>query len=139
VQFPKHNGFVIITADSVGGMLDIHNRQPVTLSPELACGWRDPATPQERAEQMVLLQGEPAEAFEWFKVDRAVGNASNRQSDMIEPIDSFSGLFGISISSQSGVEGLERVCVGLRTAQNEKAPANAEARKNFFEPDAQRL
>jgi hypothetical protein len=34
-----------------------------------------------------LLQRELAKAFEWFKVDRAVGNASNRQSDVIEPID----------------------------------------------------
>ena len=27
-----------------------------------------------RAEQMVLLQGEPAEVSEWFKVDTGVGN-----------------------------------------------------------------
>lgn len=32
---------------------------------------------------MVLLQGEPAEAFEWFKVDRAVGNVRNQQSGLI--------------------------------------------------------
>lgn len=27
---------------------------------------------------MVLLEGEPSEAFEWFKVDRAVGNVRNQ-------------------------------------------------------------
>jgi putative SOS response-associated peptidase YedK len=50
---------VIITADSAGGMVDIHDRRPVTLSPELAREWLDPATPKERSEQMALLQDQP--------------------------------------------------------------------------------
>jgi putative SOS response-associated peptidase YedK len=82
----EYDGFVIITADSKGGMVDIHDRQPVTLSPELSREWLDPAIPNERAEQMVLLQGEPAKVFEWFKVDRAVGNVRNQQSGLINPI-----------------------------------------------------
>ena len=82
----EHDGFVIITADSKGGMVDIHDRQPVTLCPELAREWLDPATPKERAEQMILLQGEPTEVFEWFKVDQAVGNVHNDGPELIEPI-----------------------------------------------------
>jgi putative SOS response-associated peptidase YedK len=78
---------VIITADSAGGMVDIHDRRPVVLNPELAREWLDPATPKERAEQMVLHLGEPAEVFEWFKVDKAVGNAKNQGADLIEPLD----------------------------------------------------
>eukprot|EP01132_Coremiostelium_polycephalum_P011695 gene11695-14315_t len=74
----EHDGFVIITADSAGGMVDIHDRRPVVLTPDLAREWLDPATPKERAEQMVLHQGEPAEVFEWFKVDTAVGNTLRR-------------------------------------------------------------
>ena len=58
--------------------MDIHDRRPVTLSPELAREWLGQATPKERAEQMVFLQGEPTEAFEWFKVDRAIGNVRNQ-------------------------------------------------------------
>jgi len=80
----EHDGFVIITADSAGGMVDIHDRRPVTLSPELAREWLDPGTPKERAEQIVLLQGEPTEAFEWFKVDRAIGNVRNQGPELIE-------------------------------------------------------
>jgi putative SOS response-associated peptidase YedK len=60
---------VIITADSAGGMVDIHDRRPVALSPELAREWLDPATPKERAEELVLNEGEPTDVFEWFKVD----------------------------------------------------------------------
>jgi putative SOS response-associated peptidase YedK len=92
-QFPtgdrepgEHDGFVIITVDSAGGMVDIHDRRPVVLTPELAREWLDPATPKERAEQIALHQGEPAEAFEWFKVDRAIGNVRNQGPELIRPI-----------------------------------------------------
>ncbi len=36
---------------------------------------------------MVLLQGEPTEAFEWFTVDRAVGNVRNQGPELIETIE----------------------------------------------------
>jgi putative SOS response-associated peptidase YedK len=34
----------------------------------------------------VLHQGEPAEAFEWFKVSTAVGNVRNKGASLIEPV-----------------------------------------------------
>ena len=61
-------------------MIDIHDRHP---EPALAREWLDPTTPKERAEQMVLHQSEPAEAFEWFKVDMAVGNVRNKGPGLI--------------------------------------------------------
>lgn len=91
-QFPglddeqdERHGFVIITADAKGGMVDIHDRRPVVLSPELAREWLDPATPAERAEQIVLMQGEPSEAFTWYPVSRDVGNVRNQGPQLIEP------------------------------------------------------
>ena len=80
------DGFVIITADSVGGLLDLHDRRPVVLSPELAREWLNLGMPKERAEQMVLHEGEPAETFEWFKVDPAVGNVRHQDRQLIAPI-----------------------------------------------------
>ncbi|KAF0865943.1 SOS response-associated peptidase family protein [Pseudomonas sp. LD120] len=82
----EHDGFVIITADSTGGMVDIHDRRPVVLAPDLAREWLDPATPKERAEQMALHQGEAAEEFEWFRVSTAVGNVRNHGADLIKPM-----------------------------------------------------
>ncbi|HCF3745565.1 DUF159 family protein [Pseudomonas aeruginosa] len=91
-QFPgldgaqdERHGFVIITADAEGGMVDIHDRRPVVLSPDLAREWLDPATPPERAEQIVLLHGEPSEAFTWYAVDPAVGNVRNQGPQLIAP------------------------------------------------------
>jgi putative SOS response-associated peptidase YedK len=83
----EHDGFVIITADSAGGMVDIHDRRPVVLKPELAREWLDPATPTDRAEQIVLHHGEPSGVFEWFKVDPAVGNVRNQEPHLVEPTD----------------------------------------------------
>jgi len=37
------------------------------------------------------MQGEPTEAFEWFKVDRAVGNVRNQGSDLVRPIEDTRG------------------------------------------------
>ena len=81
----EHDGFVIITADSAGGMVDVHDRRPVVLTPKLAREWLDPATPKEHAEQIVLHEGEPAAAFEWFKVSTAVGNVRNKDAGLIKP------------------------------------------------------
>jgi hypothetical protein len=46
-----------------------------------------PATSKDRTEQIVLHQGEPAEAFEWFKVNTAVGNVRNKGSRLIQLVD----------------------------------------------------
>jgi putative SOS response-associated peptidase YedK len=81
----EQEGFVLITADNAGGMLDIHDRRPVTLAPALAREWLNPGTFTCRAEQMVLRQGEPSEAFEWFRVDHAVSNVLNQQRGLILP------------------------------------------------------
>ncbi|MCO8310971.1 SOS response-associated peptidase family protein [Pseudomonas mandelii] len=70
----EHDGFVFLSSDSNGGMVDSHDWRPVTLNPELAREWLNPATSKERAEQIMLLQWEPTEAFEWFKIDRPVGS-----------------------------------------------------------------
>ena len=80
------DGFVIITAEAVGGLLDVHDRRPVVFCPELAREWLDPATSIERAEQMLLFEGEGSECFEWHKVARAVGNVRNQNAELIQPV-----------------------------------------------------
>ena len=82
----EHDGFVIITADAQGGMVDVHDRRPVVLSPELAREWVAPGTPMEQAEQMALQLGETAEAFKWYRVSTAVGNVRNQGRELIEPV-----------------------------------------------------
>ncbi|WP_314408949.1 SOS response-associated peptidase family protein [Pseudomonas kuykendallii] len=80
------DGFVIITAESDQGMVDIHDRRPVVLSPELAREWIEPDLGAERAEEIVRTLGTPVEDFEWFEVDRAVGNVRNEGPGLIRPL-----------------------------------------------------
>jgi putative SOS response-associated peptidase YedK len=82
----ESDGFVIITADAEGGMVDVHDRRPVVLAPDLAREWLDPATTPLRAEQLLLHQGRQANDFEWFKVDKAVGNVRSQGPQIIRPI-----------------------------------------------------
>lgn len=82
----EHDGFVIITADSAGGMVDVHDRRPVVLVPEIAREWLDPSTPKEQAEQIALNLGEPSEVFEWYRVSSAVGNVRNQGAELIKPL-----------------------------------------------------
>jgi putative SOS response-associated peptidase YedK len=35
---------------------------------------------------MALLQAEPSEAFEWYRVGKAIGNVRNQGAELIEPL-----------------------------------------------------
>jgi putative SOS response-associated peptidase YedK len=52
----------------------------------MAAEWLDSATPVERAEQMLLFEGEPSDAFAWHKVGKAVGNSRNQGAGLIEEV-----------------------------------------------------
>ncbi|QCI12288.1 DUF159 family protein [Pseudomonas putida] len=82
----EHDGFVIITADALGGMVDVHDRRPVVLSPELAREWMSSRMVAAQAEQLALNLGEPPEAFMWHRVAMPVGNVRNEGPRLIEPI-----------------------------------------------------
>jgi len=82
----EHDGFVIITADSEGGMVDVHDRRPVVLSPALAREWLAPTTAPQHAEQMALNLGEPSTLFEWYPVSTAVGNVRHQGAELLQPL-----------------------------------------------------
>jgi putative SOS response-associated peptidase YedK len=79
------DGFVIITADSDQGMVDIHDRRPVVLSPEHAREWVDPETAPERAAEIAKECCRPTGEFTWYEVSKDVGNVRNQGPQLIEP------------------------------------------------------
>lgn len=83
----ESHGFVILTADSEGGMIDVHDRRPIVLSPALAREWIGTATGLERAEQIALHEGSPVEDFEWFPVGKEVGNVRAQGPGLVEPLE----------------------------------------------------
>jgi putative SOS response-associated peptidase YedK len=68
-------GFVIVTEDCEGGMVDIHDHRPVVLDPDDALRWMDPETVVEEAARIAQARSLPTEEFIWWKVDRAVNRA----------------------------------------------------------------
>src|SRR5450830_1474465 len=82
--YPR-DGFVIITAASDQGMLDIHDRRPLVLAPEHAREWIDPELSPTRAEDIAKNLCLPVEAFEWYPVGTAVGNVRNQGAELILP------------------------------------------------------
>nr|WP_314877477.1 SOS response-associated peptidase family protein [uncultured Pseudomonas sp.] len=77
------DGFVIITAASDQGMLDIHDRRPLVLAPEQARAWLNPQLPAEQAEQLAREQCLPVADFEWFAVSKDVGNMRNEGAQLL--------------------------------------------------------
>ncbi len=79
-------GFVIITAAADQGMVDIHDRKPLVLTPELAKEWVDPSTTAARAEEIARDGCRPASDFKWHPVSKLVGNVRHQGPELIEPI-----------------------------------------------------
>lgn len=81
------DGFVIITAASDAGMVDIHDRRPLVLGAEYARMWIDPEVSAAEAERVANEQCLSVEAFEWFAVGREVGNVRNEGAELILPVE----------------------------------------------------
>lgn len=79
------HGMAIVTDDAAGGMVDIHDRRPICLTPEDAREWLDPATPVERALE-ILGHARPETAFVWHRVDPKMNSSRYQSPDSIEPI-----------------------------------------------------
>jgi putative SOS response-associated peptidase YedK len=82
----ERDGFVIVTDTADAGLVDIHDRKPLVLTSEVAREWLDPATPIERASEIVRHGSRPAKDFRWYPVGGAVGNVRNQGPELIEAI-----------------------------------------------------
>lgn len=79
-------GVALLTTESAGGMLDVHDRRPIVLSAADARIWMDLARPKEEVEMLVRSVALPPETFTWYKVTRDVNKAGNQSPQMVEPI-----------------------------------------------------
>jgi putative SOS response-associated peptidase YedK len=80
-------GFLIVTAAADRGLIDIHDRRPLVLTPEAAREWMRQDVGGKEAEAIAAEGAVPADAFIWHPVTRAVGNVHNQRSDLITPLD----------------------------------------------------
>jgi len=80
-------GFVIITAAADAGMIDIHDRRPPVLPPDVAREWIDPELCADRIAAIGREAATPADAFAWYSVSQAVGSVKNDGPDLLTLID----------------------------------------------------
>ncbi|AHC82392.1 MULTISPECIES: SOS response-associated peptidase family protein [Pseudomonas] len=86
IEPDDRDGFVVITAAADQGLVDIHDRKPLVLAPDVAREWLDPGTSPERAAAIIETGCRPAENFRWYPVGKAVGNVRNQGPELIEPV-----------------------------------------------------
>ena len=77
---PEEAGFVLVTADSLGGIVDTHDRRPVAADVDHARRWMDPELPAADAAYLARTAILGAEIFEWLPVDAR----RNRSTDPAE-------------------------------------------------------
>jgi putative SOS response-associated peptidase YedK len=80
-------GFVLITDDATGGMLDIHDRRPVVLEAHDAELWLDPSLTPDAALELARRSALPADAFEWHKVSTRVNRAGSGGPEIAQPVE----------------------------------------------------
>ncbi|CZX70335.1 Gifsy-2 prophage protein [Enterobacter hormaechei] len=79
-------GFLIVTSAADKGMVDIHDRRPLVLSPEAAREWMRQNIGALEAEKIATEGAVPAENFIWHTVSRSVGNVNQQGLKLILPI-----------------------------------------------------
>ena len=79
-------GFVILTASSNQGMIDIHDRRPVVLTPEGAQAWLNQDLGDDDAWNVIQKGALSERAFTWHEVSKAVGSPRNQGAELIEAI-----------------------------------------------------
>lgn len=81
-----HGGMALVTTESEGGMLDVHDRRPIVLSAEDAKMWIDLSWSSEQMLELVRSSSLPPDEFEWYQVTREVNKAGNQSPAMVEPL-----------------------------------------------------
>ncbi|WP_224170037.1 SOS response-associated peptidase family protein [Escherichia coli] len=79
-------GFLIVTAAADQGLVDIHDRRPLVLSPEAAREWMRQEISGKEASEIAASGCVPANQFTWHPVSCAVGNVKNQGAELIQPV-----------------------------------------------------
>ncbi|EMT3708447.1 TPA: SOS response-associated peptidase [Escherichia coli] len=79
-------GFLIVTAAADKGLVDIHDRRPLVLSPEAAREWMMQDVGGKVAEKITYDGMVTEDSFIWHAVSRDVGNTKNQGRHLISKL-----------------------------------------------------
>ncbi|EPT8338437.1 hypothetical protein ASU80_20350 [Enterobacter hormaechei subsp. xiangfangensis] len=83
----ENKGFVVLTAAADRGLVDIHDRRPVVLTPDEALTWMSQSTCCETATELVKSGRISTDKFTWHTVALAVGNPRSQGAKLIDPVE----------------------------------------------------
>ena len=75
-----------MTAAADKGLVDIHDRRPLILSPKAAREWMRQDIGGKEAAEVVADGSVPADKLLWHAVTRAVGNVKNNSAELMQPL-----------------------------------------------------
>ncbi|ECG5644554.1 hypothetical protein E1K64_22990 [Salmonella enterica subsp. enterica serovar Poona] len=79
-------GFLIVTSAADKGLVDIHDRRPLVLSPDAAREWMRQGISGKEVEEIITDGAVPTDKFTWHAVKRVVGNVKNQGEELIKPV-----------------------------------------------------
>jgi len=74
--------FSVVTCAARGKMVELHDREPVALTPEDVDVWLDPTSGKD---DLFAAIADPGPELTWHAVDKRVGNVRNNDEELIEP------------------------------------------------------
>lgn len=78
---------MIVTSASNQGMVDIHDRRPLVITPDAVREWLSDETSPARAEEIAHDAAVPEKAFTWrHPVSKKVGNIHHQGRELIDPM-----------------------------------------------------
>jgi putative SOS response-associated peptidase YedK len=80
------DGFVIVTAGSNKGMVDIHDRRPLVLKASAVREWLSEHTSPEHAEEIAKEAALPESDFRWHPVSSKVGSPKAQGANLINDV-----------------------------------------------------
>lgn len=83
----ENEGFLIVTAAADKGLIDIHDRRPLVLTPDAALAWMSQDIGGKEAGEIAEDGAVPAGDFSWHPVTRSVGNIRNQGAELIAPLE----------------------------------------------------
>ncbi|MBA5688883.1 SOS response-associated peptidase family protein [Rugamonas apoptosis] len=83
---PSETGFVLLTTDSRGGMVDVHDRSPLVLEAADAATWLDPDLSPEQAAELARALALGPDCFAWEPATLAPVPASTRAAPEPQPV-----------------------------------------------------
>ncbi|SNY59846.1 SOS response-associated peptidase family protein [Enterobacter sp. CC120223-11] len=79
-------GFLIVTTAADKGLVDIHDRRPLVLSPEATREWMSQELSVKELESVILNRMVQEDAFTWRPVARDIGNVKSNTPYLLNDI-----------------------------------------------------